>query len=122
MTLVVVNGDMTRTPKLLFADPKGKVMEHPYLLATLRSGEELVPPQDKPIPLPSSARLVHLPGRLPTRSDLDQVIGGWNIAGVSTWNPKGTPVLMPDIPGGVTAPGAALRDILRRGNCFGVGA
>ncbi|HEX8433833.1 radical SAM protein [Archangium sp.] len=56
---------MTLAPKLLFADSKGRVMEHPYLLATLRSGEELVPPQDKPIPLPSAGRLVHLPGRLP---------------------------------------------------------
>jgi pyruvate-formate lyase-activating enzyme len=56
---------MTAGPKLLFADPKGRVMEHPYLVATLRSGEDLVPPQDRPIPLPSSGRLVHLPGRLP---------------------------------------------------------
>jgi pyruvate-formate lyase-activating enzyme len=56
---------MTSGPKLLFADPKGRVMEHPYLIATLRSGEELVPPQDRPIPLPSAGRLVHLPGRLP---------------------------------------------------------
>jgi hypothetical protein len=46
---------------------------------------------------------------------LDQVIGGWNIAGVSTWNPKGTPVLMPDVSGGVTAPGAALRYSLAPG-------
>ena len=29
---------------------------------------------------------------------LNQVIGGWNIAGVTTWNPKGTPVLVPDVP------------------------
>jgi pyruvate-formate lyase-activating enzyme len=56
---------MTSGPKLLFADPKGRVMEHPYLIATLRSGEELVPPQDRPILLPSAGRLVHLPGRLP---------------------------------------------------------
>ena len=56
---------MTSGPKLLFADPKGRVLEHPYLIATLRSGEELVPPQDRPIPLPSAGRLVHLPGRLP---------------------------------------------------------
>jgi len=40
---------------------------------------------------------------------LDQVIGGWNVAGVTTWNPKGTPVLVPDVAGGLTAPGAALR-------------
>jgi pyruvate-formate lyase-activating enzyme len=56
---------MTSSPKLLFADPKGRVMEHPYLIATLRSGEDLVPPQDRPIPLPAAGRLVHLPGRLP---------------------------------------------------------
>jgi pyruvate-formate lyase-activating enzyme len=56
---------MTPEPKLLFADPKGRVMEHPYLIATLRSGEELVPPQDRPIALPAAGRLVHLPGRLP---------------------------------------------------------
>jgi pyruvate-formate lyase-activating enzyme len=56
---------MTSGPKLLFADPKGRVMEHPYLIATLRSGEDLVPPQDRPIPLPAAGRLVHLPGRLP---------------------------------------------------------
>jgi hypothetical protein len=46
---------------------------------------------------------------------LDQVVGGWNIAGVSTWDPKGTPVLMPDVSGGVTAPGAALRYSLAPG-------
>ncbi len=46
---------------------------------------------------------------------LDQVIGGWNIAGTSTWNPKGMPVLMPDVPGGVTAPGATLRYSLAPG-------
>ena len=40
---------------------------------------------------------------------LDEVIGGWNVAGVSTWNPKGTPLLVPDVAGGVTAPGATLR-------------
>jgi hypothetical protein len=43
---------------------------------------------------------------------LNQVIGGWNLAGVSTWNPKGTPVLVPQTPGGQTAPGAALRESL----------
>lgn len=46
---------------------------------------------------------------------LDQVIGGWNVAGVSTWNPKGTPVLMPQVPGGITAPGAAIRYSLAPG-------
>jgi len=46
---------------------------------------------------------------------LDRVIGGWNVAGVSTWNPKGTPVLMPQVPGGLTVPGAALRYSLGSG-------
>ncbi len=43
---------------------------------------------------------------------LNQVIGGWNLAGVTTWNPKGTPVLVPGVPGGQTVPGAALRESL----------
>lgn len=54
-----------RPPKLLVADPQGKVIEHPYLIATLRSGELLVPPMDRPIALPEGGKLVHLPGRLP---------------------------------------------------------
>lgn len=52
-------------PRLLLADRKGTVLEHPYLLATLRSGEELLGPRDRPIPLPAEAQLAHLPGRLP---------------------------------------------------------
>ncbi len=44
-------------------------MEHPSLLATLRSGETLGPPEGRPIPLPPGARLVHLPGRLPVGVD-----------------------------------------------------
>lgn len=45
-------------------------MEHPYLLATVRSGEDLLgPPGEAPIPLPAGARLVHLPGRLPVGMD-----------------------------------------------------
>ncbi len=51
--------------KLLFADPRGKVLEHPYLLATVRRGEEVLPPPERPIPLPADGKLVHLPGRLP---------------------------------------------------------
>lgn len=55
--------------KLLIADPKGRVFEHPYLLATLRSGAQLVPAQDRAIPLPAAGKLVHLPGRLPVGVD-----------------------------------------------------
>lgn len=46
---------------------------------------------------------------------LDEVIGGWNIAGVTTWNPRGTPLLVPGVGGGLTAPGAALRYSLAPG-------
>jgi hypothetical protein len=40
---------------------------------------------------------------------LDAVAGGWAVAGISTWNPKGTPVLVPDVDGSNTAPGASVR-------------
>jgi hypothetical protein len=46
---------------------------------------------------------------------LDEAIGGWNVAGVTTWNPKGTPLLVPQVPGGLTAPGAAIRYSLAPG-------
>jgi hypothetical protein len=40
---------------------------------------------------------------------LDGFIGGWAVAGITTWDPKGTPVLLPTVDGGNTAPGAAIR-------------
>jgi hypothetical protein len=41
---------------------------------------------------------------------VDAVVGGWAIAGISSWNPKGTPVMVPQISsGGNQVPGAALR-------------
>ncbi|MBS1151854.1 MAG: Radical domain protein [Myxococcaceae bacterium] len=55
--------------RLLLADPKGRVVEHPWLLATLRSGEGLVPAHGRPIALPKEGKLVHLPGRLPVGVD-----------------------------------------------------
>ncbi len=57
--------------RLLIADPKGLVMEHPWLLATLRSDESLLPPQGRPIRMPQGATLAHLPGRLPVGIDPD---------------------------------------------------
>lgn len=57
--------------KLLLADPKGRVVEHPYLLATVRSDEAILPTQGRPIPLPEGAKLAHLPGRLPVGLDPD---------------------------------------------------
>ena len=56
-------------PMLLFAAPDGTVLEHPRLLALARSGEEIVAPPETPIPLPPTARLVHLPGRRPIGLD-----------------------------------------------------
>lgn len=40
---------------------------------------------------------------------LDAIAGGWSVAGITTWNPKGTPVQVPGVDGGNQAPGAALR-------------
>lgn len=40
-------------------------MEHPHLLATLRRGEEVITPEERPIDLPEGGRLAHLPGRVP---------------------------------------------------------
>lgn len=57
--------------KLLLADPKGRVIEHPFLLATVRSDESILPAHGRPIPLPTQAKLAHLPGRLPIGVDPD---------------------------------------------------
>ncbi len=46
---------------------------------------------------------------------LDKVVGGWGVAAISVWDPKGAPVLVPDVSGGVTAPGAAIRWSLQQG-------
>ena len=89
---------MKHAPKLLVADPAGKVFEHPYLLATLRSGEELVPPQDTPIPLPSSAKLAHLPGRLPVGLDPEtgelELVREFSVGG-RTFVPNAVGAVMP---------------------------
>lgn len=58
-----------RRPALLVADPSGKVLEHPRLLATVRSGEEVLAPPEPGTPLPTGATLVHLPGRRPVGVD-----------------------------------------------------
>jgi pyruvate-formate lyase-activating enzyme len=55
--------------RLLFSDAEGRVMDHPRLLASVRSGEELLGPSEPPIPLPRGARLAHLPGRRPVGVD-----------------------------------------------------
>src|SRR5258708_32139607 len=55
--------------KLLFANSQGTVMEHPHLLATVRSGEDVLPPQPGAIRLPRHAKLVQLPGHRPLGID-----------------------------------------------------
>jgi hypothetical protein len=39
----------------------------------------------------------------------DALVGGWAVAGITTWNVKGTPVQVPTVDGGQQVPGAALR-------------
>jgi len=58
-------------PALLVADPAGKVLEHPRLLATVRSGDEVLLPPEPPVALPEGGRLVQLPGRRPVGVDPD---------------------------------------------------
>ncbi len=40
---------------------------------------------------------------------LDAIVGGWAVAGVSTFWPQGTPLRVPTVSGAVTAPNAAVR-------------
>jgi hypothetical protein len=51
--------------KLLLSDPSGTVLEHPTLLAAVRSDEHVLPAQGRPIALPQGGKLAHLPGRRP---------------------------------------------------------
>src|ERR1051325_1858727 len=58
-----------RGMKLLFADERGQVYEHPELLALVRDGEGAALPREKPRPLPIHASLSALPGRRPLGFD-----------------------------------------------------
>jgi pyruvate-formate lyase-activating enzyme len=104
-------------PKLLFASPQGEVIEHPELLASVRSGEQLLAPTERFIRLPSSARLVHLPGRLPV--GLDPKSGKLELVdkvtlGGKTFTPSAVGALLPPgytrtlLPGEVKAGGPVL--------------
>ena len=57
------------TTKLLFSDDRGRVYDHPRLLAAVRSGDDLLPPPEAPVPLPDGATLTMLPGRRPVGID-----------------------------------------------------
>jgi pyruvate-formate lyase-activating enzyme len=56
-------------PRLLFADDRGTVYDHPVLLAAARSGDETLRPRERAIPLPEGATLCLLPGRRPVGID-----------------------------------------------------
>jgi wyosine [tRNA(Phe)-imidazoG37] synthetase (radical SAM superfamily) len=57
--------------RLLFADEKGVVYDHPRLIAATRSGGDVLPPPVRPIPLPVGGGLCVLPGRRPVGFDPD---------------------------------------------------
>jgi pyruvate-formate lyase-activating enzyme len=56
-------------PRLLFADDRGRVYDHPELLAAARSGDDVRPPGERPLALPEGATLTMLPGRRPVGID-----------------------------------------------------
>jgi hypothetical protein len=55
--------------KLLFSTPDGTVLEHPYLHALVRSGDDIIIPHERPLAVPAHCQLVSLPRRRPL---------GWN--------------------------------------------
>lgn len=55
--------------RLLFADDKGVVYDHPTLRAAVRSGDDLLEPSERPIGLPEGGSLAMLPGRRPVGID-----------------------------------------------------
>ncbi len=104
-------------PKLLFSSPRGEVIEHPTLLASVRSGDRLLPPTERFVPLPRHARLVHLPGRLPVGVDPSsgrlRLLDRAHVAGKS-FSPHAVGALLPPgytrtlLPGEVKAGGPIL--------------
>ncbi len=56
-------------PRLLFADARGVVYDHPSLLAAARSGDDVLAPAARPEPLPEGSALCVLPGRRPIGVD-----------------------------------------------------
>jgi pyruvate-formate lyase-activating enzyme len=61
--------DRAPMPRLLFADDKGRVYDHPDLLAAVRTGDDLVTPAERALALPDGATLTMLPGRRPVGFD-----------------------------------------------------
>jgi len=67
---VEADSSIREAPRLLFADEKGVIYEHPDLLAMGMSGPELVLPEPEEwIPLPEMSRLFYMPGCPPVGLD-----------------------------------------------------
>ena len=60
------------------------------------------------VPFGNGRRFVSSPIS-PSPRILDGIIGGWTVAGVSTFWPQATPLRVPTVHGAVTAPNAAVR-------------
>jgi pyruvate-formate lyase-activating enzyme len=56
-------------PRLLFADDRGRVYDHPELLAAVRTGDDVLAPRERSISMPAGATLTMLPGRRPVGVD-----------------------------------------------------
>jgi pyruvate-formate lyase-activating enzyme len=59
-------------PRLVFSDPKGRILDHPHLKLAGRSGDRMILPQPSElVPLPMGSQLFSLPGRVPIGWDED---------------------------------------------------
>ena len=60
------------SPRLVFADPEGRILDHSHLKLAGRSGDRMVLPQPSElVPLPMGSQLFSLPGRVPIGWDED---------------------------------------------------
>ncbi len=85
-------------PRLLFADARGVVYDHPRLLAAVRSGDDQLLPKERPIRLPQGATLCMLPGRRPVGIDPETgeaVVLGTARVGRRTFVPHAVGVTLP---------------------------
>ncbi|HEY6099148.1 MAG TPA: radical SAM protein [Anaeromyxobacter sp.] len=87
-------------PRLLFADDRGRVYDHPHLLAAVRSGDDVLAPPERAVPLPEGASLTFLPGRRPV--GIDPATG---MLSVLTEVKVGRRVIVPHAVGATLPPG-----------------
>jgi len=61
---------MIQSPRLVVADPEGKILDHPYLRLAARSGTEVVSvPADDVLRIPEGSKLFTMPGSCPVAWD-----------------------------------------------------